>query len=483
MAEDQINQDGILSAGAEVVLNSHTYLFSGGEILMGGSPSRVARLKPAAAAMVTPHGITVTDAASRMVAEYLLAGGLADPDPHTLPALETSDITVVIPCYRRARQLKRLLGSISAELPGSRVIVVDDASGQQTAEIRAVTEDGGAELVVLEENGGPAEARNAGLELVETPYVLFVDTDVVLRPGSIKLLLRHFADPGLAAAAPRVLGLEQPEENWILRYERSRSSLDHGPDPSQVRPHSPMPWVSTTCLLARTQALGEGFGAGMRVAEDVDLIWRLSGTGWRVRYEPRAQVDHEHRESLRGWLSRKYVYGTGAATLAQKHGDLVAPAVMSPWAGGVLVALAAQRRWSVPVAAGIAAVATAVNARKLKSTAPERSARLRLAARLTGFGLSSAAGQGLALTVRHWWPGVAVAGVASKRVRRLLLVGSVAEAVWEYARLKPDVDPIRFLLARRLDDAAYGLGVWSSAVRARSIKALLPARPKSGQKR
>jgi len=46
--------------------------------------------------------------------------------------------------------------------------------------------------------------------------------------------------------------------------------------------------------------------------------------------------------------------------------------------------------------------------------------------------------------------------------------------VIEYARTKPRLDPVRFALARRLDDASYGAGVWWSAIRARSPKALLP---------
>jgi hypothetical protein len=53
-------------------------------------------------------------------------------------------------------------------------------------------------------------------------------------------------------------------------------------------------------------------------------------------------------------------------------------------------------------------------------------------------------------------------------------VAAAADAVWEYARLRPDLDPVRFAAARRLDDLAYGAGVWWGAWRARSAAALLP---------
>ncbi|MFD1717287.1 mycofactocin biosynthesis glycosyltransferase MftF [Georgenia deserti] len=460
-----------LPDGAVLRLNRHTHVVDDGAVLVGGVPSRIARLTVDAAGSMGDGTLTVTDGAARALAEYLLRTGLADPDPGSLPAGDLEDVTVVVPAYRRHRQMDRLLTSVRSTLGPVRVIVVDDGSGDGTARVARAAAAHGAELVALPENRGPADARNAGLAAVATPYVLFVDTDVVLRPGSVTTLLRHLADPGLAAVAPRVAGMALPGENWVLRYERARSSLDHGSDASLVRPFSPMAWVSTTCLLARTAALGDGFGAGMRVAEDVDLVWRLVDEGWRVRYEPRAVVEHEHRDTVRSWLARKFTYGTGAATLAARHPGLVAPAVLSPWAAAVLVSLAAQRRWSVPVAVVITAMTTARIAHRVRGV---RRPSL-LAARLTGYGLASAVAQGFALAVRHWWPATVAAALVSRRARRLLAVAGLADAAWEYLRLRPDLDPARFALARRLDDLAYGAGVWWSAWRARSPKALLPA--------
>ena len=55
------------------------------------------------------------------------------------------------------------------------------------------------------------------------------------------------------------------------------------------------------------------------------------------------------------------------------------------------------------------------------------------------------------------------------------VVAAIADTVWEYARLRPRLDPVRFALARRLDDLAYGAGVWWASLRGRSVRALLPA--------
>ena len=78
------------------------------------------------------------------------------------------------------------------------------------------------------------------------------------------------------------------------------------------------------------------------------------------------------------------------------------------------------------------------------------------------------------LLLRHWWPAAAVGAVFSVRLRRALAVAAVADTVIEWRRLDPDLDPVRFAVALRLDDAAYGTGLWAGAVRARSPRSLLP---------
>lgn len=460
-----------LPDGSVVRLARRTRLTGDGSVLVGGAPARVARLAPAARELLRGRSLEVTDDATRALAARLVASGQADPDPRTLPAPDTAGVTVVIPAYGRSRPLGRLLDSVRADLGDVRVIVVDDGSASSDAEeIALAARERRAEVVALPENSGPADARNAGLVRVTTPFVLFVDTDVQLRPGAVATMLAHFADPRLALAAPRVVGARVRRPNAIQRYEQARSSLDHGVDGGLVRPHSPLSWVSTTCVLARVNALHGGFGPGMRVAEDVDLVWRLDEAGWRVRYEPLAEVRHEHRRRTVTWLSRKFVYGTGAASLERRHGPLAAPAVLAPWAAGLVTAVAAQRRWSPLAAGGLLAWAFRRTARRVRPVGGDAP----LAARLTAQGASAALTQGSAIVVRHWWPAFAVAAVFSRRARRLVVVAGLVDAAIEYVRLRPRLDPLRFLVLRRLDDLAYGAGVWWGAIRSGSLRCLAP---------
>ncbi|MBO4271228.1 mycofactocin biosynthesis glycosyltransferase MftF [Microbispora triticiradicis] len=458
---------GRLPDGFTVRLNRRVRVRDGGRTLVGGAPTRVMYLTPAAADLFDGRGLRVRDRVSALLADRLLEAGLADPVVGDLPGLDPSQVTVVVPVRDRPAALDRLLSGIGDR---HRVIVVDDASAAPDA-VAEVAAAHGAVLVALTENVGPAAARNAGLRRVTTPYVAFADSDVVLEPGTLPTLLRHFADPRVAVAAPRVLGLRLPgRDRWILRYEDARSSLDLGLDPGIVRPRAPVSWVPSAFLLARVDALGHGFSADMRVGEDVDLVWRLARAGWRVRYEPAATVRHEHRTVVHDWLRRKAFYGTGADLLARRHGRDVAPAVLAPWSAAFVLALLAQRRWSLPAAALIfAGTAATMSAKVRRSEHP-----VRLALTLTSDGAVAAVWQATALLLRHWWPLAAVGCLLSRRLRRAVAAVAVMDALTDLRRTGAHLDPVRYAVARRLDDAAYGSGLWLGALRGRSVRALLP---------
>ncbi|MFI9833458.1 mycofactocin biosynthesis glycosyltransferase MftF [Streptomyces sp. NPDC051913] len=463
-----------LPHGFTVTLDRHTEVVDGGRALLGGFPTRLLRLSARARPLLSGRDLRVTGPASALLAERLLDAGMANPVIAALPELADWRHTFVVPVRDRPRQLDRLLTSIGT---GRTVIVVDDASVRPDA-VEAVTVRHGATFLPLPVNVGPAGARNAGLRRVTTPYVVFVDSDVVLHPDTVPTLLRHFHDPRLALAVPRITALATADStNWLGRYESARSSLDLGAHPATVLPGSPVSWVPTACAVARVDALGDGLDERLRVGEDVDLCWRLIENGRRVRYEPAVEAAHEHRVRVHDWFRRKAVYGTGAHPLAERHPRFIAPAVLAPWNTALLLALLAQRRWSLPVAGAVCGVTVLRIARKLSGTEHPH----RLAARLTAHGTVAALSQASALLTRHWWPLTALGCAASRRVRRAAAVAALTDIALEHRRDRAPLDPVRYGLARRLDDLAYGSGVWWSAVRGRSTAALRPRFVRSGR--
>ena len=95
-------------------------------------------------------------------------------------------VTVVIPTHDRCDLLPVTLDRVLDQVPQPEIVVVDDASRDDTPELLSHYD------VTVVTNGGPAwgvsRARNAGLERVRTEYVAFVDSDDLLRPDALARL-------------------------------------------------------------------------------------------------------------------------------------------------------------------------------------------------------------------------------------------------------------------------------------------------------
>ena len=452
-----------------VRLCASTVVIDGGSALMGGSPTRYVRLSQPAQQCLTNREVSAATPVGAKLAETLLDLAMADPVVELLPDFDVN-YTIVIPVRDRSESLARLLTSIQAGTKAKkpRVIVVDDASVRPDS-VKKVAEAHGAEFHPLPQNVGPAGARNAGLALVETEFVVFLDSDLVINESTIPVLFRHFADSKVAIAVPRVIGMSHGG-SWLARYEDTHSSLDLGETAGAIKPRSTLAWASSAALVARVSAITDGFDVDMRIGEDVDLIWRVSTAGWRIRYEPAATVEHEHRAEFRSWFTRKLEYGTGAVPLAKRHPDYIAPAILAPWGVGVAVSLLFQRKWSIPLAVLIAAYAVAKSSKQLSSA--EHPAALSM--RLTARGLGSVYTQTSHLLLRHWWPLTAIGCVFSRRIRKATVALALADVVVDYERHQTKLDPVRFGIAKRLDDIAYGSGVWLASLRGRTLAALKP---------
>ena len=451
-----------------------------GDLWFGGSPARVLRLTDrgrAAWAELTrgPVASPVTGAVARRFTD----AGLAHPVPP--PVAGAPDVTVVIPVRDRAALLDGCLAGLGGGCP---VVVVDDGSADRLA-VAAVAAAHGATLIRRPVNGGAAAARNTGLACVTSELVAFVDSDCVPSPGWIDRLVGHFADPAVAAVAPRVTALAP--DSWAGRYLRAAGSLDLGDRPARVVPGSRVAYVPTAALIARRAALeavacqGEVFDSRLRIGEDVDLVWRLHRRGWRVRYDPSVRVGHREPETWPGLLARRARYGTSAAPLAVRHPRHVSHLVLRPGPALTVAALLARRPL---LAAGAFALSAGSARRRLRaagipagistgpagiSTGPTSGAAAATAAAWLGIGQYAtrfAAPALLALLVpggRNRWARRVAAGS--------LLLGT---PLVDWARRRPALDPIRYTVAALADEIAYGIGVWAGCLAHRTTAPLRP---------
>lgn len=111
-----------LPDGFAVQVDRKVRVLGRGSTLLGGSPTRLLRLAPAAQGMLSDGRLEVRDAVSAQLARTLLDATVAHPRPAGGPSYR--DVTVVIPVRDNIVGLQRLVTA----LRGLRVVVVDDGS-------------------------------------------------------------------------------------------------------------------------------------------------------------------------------------------------------------------------------------------------------------------------------------------------------------------------------------------------------------------
>ena len=443
--------------------DTSTREFDGGTVLLGGSPLRLFRISERARQLVENWraGAAVGNRRpAQLLARRLVSGGAFVPQTAG-GALGYDDVTVVVPVRDRPTQLDRLLHA----LEGLACIVVDDVSADAGA-IKEVTERHSARFVGLVTNVGPAGARNAGLAVVHTALVAFVDSDCVPAAGWLEPLLGHFDDPLVAAVAPRIVRAGHP-----ARYETARSSLDRGERSGPVRPGSRIPFVPSAALLVRAGVAlrPDLFDAALRGGEDVDLVWRLGEAGWDVRYVPSSTVAHESPTTLRAFLARRAFYGTTAAPLARRHSEALAPVHVSGWSLAVWSLVLARR----PVLALAAlAASVALLARRLRGLVRDP---VGVAAHIAGGGTARAALPALVSLTRAWSPALVLA-LAFQRTRAVSALALLVPALSDWAADRQGLDPVRAVAVHVADDIAYGAGVWVGCARAADVRPAHPSR-------
>ena len=236
----------------------------------------------------------------------------------TAPGRARVDVTVVVIDYRNPDVLARCLAHLFAADPmPSDVVVIDvdpAADLQLPASLTEAADGPRLQVTTTPDNPGYATVCNRGAAGVETEWILFLNSDVLIEPDTLGLVLAEVADdPTIGIATPRLdlpdggidhachRGIPSPLDS--LWY---KTRLDRAFPRSTRLGHYRLSWLDTAgvhdveaCtgafLLIRRAALEEVGGWDERYwfyAEDLDLCLRVTEAGWRVRYVGTASAVH-----------------------------------------------------------------------------------------------------------------------------------------------------------------------------------------------
>jgi GT2 family glycosyltransferase len=211
------------------------------------------------------------------------------------------NVTVLLMSVDEAPMLARSLPAALAQEPRPEVIVVDNASSDETSEL---ARQHGAGYLRLDPRRSYAAALNEAIGTCRGEAVLLLNADCLLRPGFLAAATRRLDEGRVGSVAPKLVRLHAPEEidaagMFVTRW-RKNGLVGFGTPATGFSSPGEAFGADGAAALYRRSTLEDCALDGREVfdedmalwASDVDLAWRAQLLGWRCAYEPRAVADH-----------------------------------------------------------------------------------------------------------------------------------------------------------------------------------------------
>lgn len=221
-------------------------------------------------------------------------------------------LSVIIPTLNRHALLAKTLDSLAAVSGVAadwEVIVVDDGSQDQTADMLRQRQDPFQVTVIRNAvPRGPAAARNQGAAAARAKILGFLDSDVIVDPHWWQAAAPHFADPEVAGVEGATSPPSDAPRPGIFTHVVSNRAGGN---------------FITCNVFYRTEVFRRlgGFDERFKKAnrEDSDFAFTVLEQGLKIIFESRSRVEHPLFPAPRNVYFKEARYGLHEALLRRKH--------------------------------------------------------------------------------------------------------------------------------------------------------------------
>jgi glycosyltransferase involved in cell wall biosynthesis len=229
--------------------------------------------------------------------------------------IESPSVSIIIPTFNGANRIGNCLDALRDQVTrwNGEILVVDDGSTDGTGD---VVRRYPSTHLITQKNAGPAAARNRGASEARGTIILFTDDDCVPMPNWMEAMLKPFDDPEVVGAKGvyRTKQKELAARFVQLEYEDRYRMMAKFRDIDFVDTYS--------AAFRRERFLEmEGYDTSFPVAcaEDIELSYRMSAHGWKMKFVPNAMVYHTHPNSFWRYLKKKYKFAFWRVLAVKKN--------------------------------------------------------------------------------------------------------------------------------------------------------------------
>lgn len=213
--------------------------------------------------------------------------------------------SIVIPNWNGEHLLEENLPAV-LQIGADEVIVVDDGSTDGSSAVLRNFKKKASNLKVIvnPENFGFSFAVNRGVQLCKGDIVLLINTDAKPKEGLLKAVVPHFKDR-------KVFAVSFSEKQWSWsRGFWNNGFVEHEPGERTSVAHRTF-WASGGSAAFRKSIWDELGGFDENYApfywEDIDLSYRALKRGYKVLWEPKAEILHKHEGTIGKYFSKSYI--------------------------------------------------------------------------------------------------------------------------------------------------------------------------------
>lgn len=242
-------------------------------------------------------------------------------------------LTIIIVNWNTCGLLRNCLQSLHDDgaLDAEIIVVDNNSTDNSVAMLRQ--EFPKVRIIANQNNAGFAQANNQGINSSSSNYLLLLNSDTVVPPGTISKLLDFMGNaPQTGAISPRLVRLDStpqpfaygndPTPGYLLRRAFTALLFKKSIHNWAIDNPIEVDWVSGACMLVRRKAIDQ---AGMldeqmfMYFEDNEWCLRMRKMGWKIVYYPEVSITHIGGQSLKQNSKAQSAYYASLHYFYRKH--------------------------------------------------------------------------------------------------------------------------------------------------------------------
>lgn len=221
--------------------------------------------------------------------------------------MNTPTLSIIIPCFNAERYINDCFDSIlRSGFQKYEVVVVDDNSKDKSRTILKNYEHFlQIKILHLDQNQGPARARNLGVKNSSGKYILFLDMDTEIENGCLEAVVNKFeTNSKLGALQTKLMQVRTDRietAGHFLSITGFPYEIGAGENESTHNQETALFGARSAGMAIRRGLFEEigGFDEDYLIyGEETDLSWRVWLAGSEIRYFPKAKVYHFQKSTL-----------------------------------------------------------------------------------------------------------------------------------------------------------------------------------------